>query len=187
MTGREDADLLAAHVAGDDRAFAELVERHGDRLWSLAVRVLKDQEEAAEALQEAMISAFRRAASFRGDAAVTTWLYRIVMNACLDRLRRNKARPADPLPDDPDRSPVLTTTDTPEDAAIRTAIADDVTRALGRIHADQRAALILIDMEGYSVEEAARILGCAPGTVKSRCARGRAKLAQLLGHLREVG
>src|SRR5258707_2315844 len=84
-----DADLLRRHVAGDPDAFGELFLRHRDRLWAVAVRTLADPEEAADALQDAMISAFRRAGSFRGDSAVTTWLHRIVVNACLDRLRRN--------------------------------------------------------------------------------------------------
>jgi RNA polymerase sigma-70 factor (ECF subfamily) len=181
-----DADLLAAHVAGDDRAFTVLMERHADRFWSLALRVMSKPEDAADALQDAMISAFRRAGDFRGDAAVTTWLHRIVINACFDRLRRIAARPSKPLPDDVERAAELTAPDDPEAAAVRSTIADEVTAALGQIGADQRAALVLIDLEGYSMDEAARILGCAPGTVKSRCSRGRARLAVLLSHLKEV-
>src|SRR5713101_3525243 len=88
-----DAELLRRHVEGDPDAFGQLFLRHRDRLWAVAVRTLADPEEAADALQDAMISAFRRAASFRGDSAVTTWLHRIVVNACLDRMRRRKARP----------------------------------------------------------------------------------------------
>ncbi|MFT3860055.1 RNA polymerase sigma factor SigM [Micropruina sp.] len=185
--GPTDAQLLAAHVAGDDRAFTLLLERHADRLWSLALRVMRNPEDAADALQDAMISAFRRAGSFRGDAAVTTWLHRIVVNACFDRLRRIAARPAEPLPEDLDRSPALIAPDDPATDAVRASIADEVTEALAQIGADQRAALVLIDLEGYSMDEAARILGCAPGTVKSRCSRGRARLAVLLRHLKEVG
>jgi RNA polymerase sigma factor (sigma-70 family) len=88
-----DADLLRRHVAGDSDAFGELFRRHRDRLWAVALRTVCDPEEAADALQDAMISAFRRAADFRGDSAVTTWLHRIVVNACLDRLRRRAVRP----------------------------------------------------------------------------------------------
>ena len=79
---RTDAQLLAAHVAGDKNAFGELVYRHRDRLWSVALRTTSDPEEAADALQDAFLSAFRRAEQFRGEAAVTTWLHRIVVNAC---------------------------------------------------------------------------------------------------------
>ncbi len=181
-----DAQLLAAHVAGDDRAFGLLMQRHSNRLWALALRVMSSPEDAADALQDAMISAFRRAGDFRGDAAVTTWLHRIVMNACLDRLRRIAARPSVPLPADAERSTDLTAPDDPERDAVRSSIADEVTDALARIGADQRAALVLVDLEGYSMDEAARILGCAVGTVKSRCSRGRARLAVLLQHLKEV-
>src|SRR5271169_7146240 len=87
-----DQELLRRHVAGDTDAFGELFRRHRDRLWAVALRTVCDPEEAADALQDAMISAFRRAADFRGDSAVTTWLHRIVVNASLDLLRRRSAR-----------------------------------------------------------------------------------------------
>src|SRR5262245_15112483 len=95
-----DKELLARHAEGDPHAFAELVNRHRDRMWAVAVRTLGDPEEAADALQDACLSAFRAAGRFRGDAAVTTWLHRIVVNACLDRLRRKSVRPATPMGDD---------------------------------------------------------------------------------------
>ena len=163
-----------------------LFARHRDRLWAVALRTTGDPEEAADALQDALIAAFRRADSYRGDAAVTTWLHRIVVNACLDRLRRRKVRHADPLPDDLDeRGPVA---GVPEDATVvdPAELAVDherraaVLAALATLPLDQRAALVLVDMEGYSVEETAQILHCAPGTVKSRCSRGRARLLPLL-------
>lgn len=179
-----DADLLAAHVAGDTQAFGLLVERHRDRLWAVALRTMRNRDDAADALQDAYVSAFRRAASFRGDAAVTTWLHRVVVNACLDRIRRNKVRTAVALPDDVDRVAELGVVDDRQDALEIQERRREVLAALGELGADQRAALVLVDMEGYSVEEAASMLGCAPGTVKSRCSRGRAKLAPLLGHLR---
>src|SRR5512135_388421 len=87
-----DAELLRRHVTGDTEAFGELFRRHRDRLWAVALRTVCDPEDAADALQEAMISAFRRAADFRGDSAVTTWLHRIVVNASVDRLRRRQTR-----------------------------------------------------------------------------------------------
>ena len=109
-----------------------------------------------------------------------------MLNACFDRLRRIKVRAAEPLPEDTDRSLLFASTqDDPEAAAIRSGLADEVAAALQRIGADQRAALVLIDLEGYSMDQAARILGCAPGTVKSRCSRGRARLAALLQHLNQ--
>ncbi|MGZ4442582.1 MAG: RNA polymerase sigma factor SigM [Nocardioidaceae bacterium] len=191
---RDDRALLAAHVDGDDEAFGILFGRHRDRLWAVALRTTGDPEEAADALQDAMVAAFRRAASYRGDAQVTTWLHRIVVNACLDRLRRRKVRLAEPLPDDleeyADRGSVATSTtggtgsaaDPAEHAVARERRAA-VLAALDTLPADQRAALVLVDMEGYSVEETAAILECAPGTVKSRCSRGRARLLPLLAAL----
>jgi RNA polymerase sigma-70 factor, ECF subfamily len=179
-----DAELLQAHVSGDPHAFATLVARHQDRLWAVALGVMRNPDDAADALQEAYISAFRRAGSFRGDALVTTWLHRVVVNACLDRLRSLKVRAAESLPDDPDRSAELGVEE-PADPVEAQQQRDQILDALGRLNPDQRAALVLVDMQGYSVEEAAAILGCAPGTVKSRCARGRARLAPLLAGLRQ--
>ena len=181
-TDPTDAELLQAHVAGDPTAFATLVARHQDRLWAVALGVMRNPDDAADALQEAYISAFRRAGTFRGDARVTTWLHRVVVNACLDRLRSLKVRSAETLPDDLDRSPELAAE--PADPVEAEQDRAQIVAALGRLNADQRAALVLVDMQGYSVDEAAAILGCAPGTVKSRCARGRARLAPLLAGLR---
>jgi RNA polymerase sigma-70 factor (ECF subfamily) len=192
----DDRALLAAHVAGDPEAFGLLFRRHRDRLWAVALRTMGDPEEAADALQDALVSAFRRAESYRGDAAVTTWLHRVVVNACLDRLRRRKVRAADSLPDDlreyADRGALSTSTSTspsrdvadPADLVLDAEQRTLVLRALDTLPPDQKSALVLVDMEGYPVEEAARILECPSGTVKSRCSRGRARLATLLGDLR---
>jgi len=174
-----DRDLLSAHAAGDPDAFGELVRRHRDRLWAVALRTVGDREEAADALQDAMLSAYRAAAGFRGDSAVTTWLHRIVVNACLDRIRRRQVRATVPLPDTGPGEPVQ-----PGDQMADRDTALVVHRALAALPADQRAALVLVELQGHSVAETAGMLGVAEGTVKSRCARGRARLAVLLGHLR---
>jgi RNA polymerase sigma-70 factor (ECF subfamily) len=174
----DDAALLRAHVGGDGEAFGELVRRHRDRLWAVALRTLGDREEAADAVQDALISAYRSADRFRGDAAVTTWLHRIVVNACLDRARRRQGRPTVPLPD---HESIVDTGRRPAPDA-DTSIA--VQAALAQLPPEQRVPLVLLDMQGYSVAEIAQLLGVAEGTVKSRCARGRAKLAVILGHLR---
>src|SRR5205823_11615563 len=90
-TGRaSDIELLRSHVAGDADAFGELVRRHRDRVWAVAMRVLRDPQEAEDAVQDAFLAALRGAAGFRGEAAVTTWLHRITLNASLDRVRRRK-------------------------------------------------------------------------------------------------
>jgi RNA polymerase sigma-70 factor (ECF subfamily) len=185
MSEASDAELLSAHVAGDASAFEHLVRRHRDRLWSVALRTTGDPEEASDALQDALISAFRRADQFRGDSAVTTWLHRIVVNASLDRLRRRAVRAAQPLPDDDDRLPGAVVAD-PRDAMDSRETQLVVTAALAELPADQREAILLVDVEGWSVEEAAQMLDCPVGTVKSRCFRGRAKLAKRLSGLRNL-
>ena len=170
-----DRALLAAHVEGDGEAFGRLVALHRDRLWAVALRTLGDREEAADALQDALLNAYRNAAGYRGEARVTTWLHRVVVNACLDRVRRRQARPTVPLPDE-----LAQTGDVLGDR--ETAL--DLEAALERLPEDQRVAILLVDVQGLPVEEAARVLGCPTGTVKSRCSRGRARLALSLGHLR---
>lgn len=173
-----DTQLLAAHVAGDPRAFAELLSRHQDHLWHTARRTSYTAEDAADALQEAMLSAHRTAATFRADAAVRSWLHKIVVNACLDRIRRNRARPTVPLADDEHAEP----------AHDRDVMADRETSmaietALATLPPEQRAAVVAVDVEGYSVAEAGKLLGIPVGTVKSRCSRARAKLAHELKYL----
>jgi RNA polymerase sigma-70 factor (ECF subfamily) len=182
--GVSDKELLARHVEGDSAAFGEIVRRHRDRLWAVALRTLGDREEAADAVQDALVSAYRAAHTFRGQSAVTTWLHRITVNACLDRARKVASRKTSPV-DDTERLEQLLE---PHESASAPAERNDVHRqlleALGTLPHDQRAALVLVDMQGYPVDEAARILDVPTGTVKSRCARGRARLLPLLTHLR---
>jgi RNA polymerase sigma-70 factor (ECF subfamily) len=203
-----DAELLRRHVAGDAAAFGLLFQRHKDRLWAVALRTTCDPDDAADALQEAMISAFRRAKDFRGDSAVTTWLHRIVVNASLDRLRRRPARSLS-WSGDPDALEAMLAQDTRGGPSLAVPspragggllpgapLADpadsvetrlDVAAALRLLSAEQRAALVLVDMLGYPVAEVAVILAVSEGTVKSRCARGRARLLPYLAHLRGTG
>ncbi|MGH3313030.1 MAG: RNA polymerase sigma factor SigM [Streptomyces sp.] len=183
----DDRELLARHVDGDRQAFGELVRRHRDRLWAVALRTLGDREEAADAVQDALISAYRAAHTFRGQSAVTTWLHRITVNACLDRARKTASRRTS-LTDDTERLDQLLE---PHESAAVPAERQDLHRqliaALAELPAEQRAALVLVDMQGYPVAEAAEVLGVAVGTVKSRCARGRARLLPLVTHLRPNG
>lgn len=177
LTTLDDAELLRRHVAGDGgAAFGELFRRHRDRMFAVAVRTTSNRELAADAVQEAFISAFRRAGAYRGEAAVTTWLHRIVVNACLDRIRRERTavtRRAGDLGelDLPDRHDHHGSTETRL----------DVREALATLPDGQRLALVLVDMHGLSVAEAASVLGVAEGTVKSRCSRGREAMAAALG------
>lgn len=183
-----DAALLRAHVDGDPDAFASLFRRHRDRLWAVALRTTGNPEDAADALQDALVSAHRRASSYRGEAQVSTWLHRIVVNACLDRLRRLKVRAAEPLPDDLDEyadhalrdAAGIHSSEDPETVVLERDRRAVLLRVLAELPGEQRAALVLVDMEGYPVEEAAAVLEVPAGTVKSRCSRGRARLRELL-------
>nr|WP_232303770.1 RNA polymerase sigma factor SigM [Pseudofrankia sp. DC12] len=178
-----DLELLRRHVAGDPTAFAELFRANADRLWSVAFRLLHDAEDAADAVQEAMLSAHRRAAAFRGESAVRTWLHRITVNAALDRLRRQAARPTTvPMPTTPEgeeREPP-----DPRDAHAEGELRLDIADALARLPAQLRAAVVLVDVEGLPVAQVAELLDVPVGTVKSRASRGRARLAAELGYLR---
>ena len=173
-----DAELLFAHRAGDRHAFAELVARYRSRLWGLALRTLHDPEDAADAVQETLVAAFRRAGSYRGDASVRTWLHRILVNTCIDRIRHERRRTTVPLPD-------RDLAAGPPDLAAELVTRLTVDAALAALPVEQRLAVVLVDVQGWPVMEAAEMLEVPVGTVKSRCARGRARLAVLLGHLRE--
>jgi RNA polymerase sigma-70 factor, ECF subfamily len=175
----DDRELLTRHAAGDRDAFGVIVVRHRDRLWRVALRTLGDPDDAADAVQDALLSAYRAASSFRGDAAVTTWLHRITVNACLDLVRRKASRPTAPLDDDLGHG---------EDVAAPDLLgaretANEILAALREIGPEQAAAVVLVDVEGFPVAQVAEMLEVPVGTVKSRCARGRARLAALLGHL----
>lgn len=180
LSTASDNALLAAHVEGDPAAFNELVRRHRDRLWAVALRTTRNPEDAADAVQDALISAFRNAAAFRGQSAVTTWLHRIVVNACLDMARRRAARPSVPMREEEAFQPA-----DPRDRIAEREFGMVLEQALGELPIDQRAAIVLVDVQGFPVADAAEALGVPIGTIKSRCARGRARLAVTLGHLRE--
>lgn len=177
-----DTELLRAHAAGAPHAFAELIRRHNDHLWQTAARVCYTPEDAADSLQEALLSAHRNAGSFRGDSGVRTWLHRIVVNACLDRIRRNRAQRAVVLP--PDVWPEISDY---ADEYSRVDISIVLERALFALPPDQRAAVVAVDVEGYSVADAADLLGVPVGTIKSRCARARQRLKAELNSLNGEG
>lgn len=170
---RSDEELLAAHVAGDPWAFSELFERYHRQLHRVACRRSRTREDAADAVQEAMLAAHRGAAGFRRHATVSTWLHRIVINKCLDQLRHHRDHILIP---GRDLHPA-------DDATGQVDTALTVQRALAALSVDQRAAVIAVDLHGHSIAEAATLLGIAEGTVKSRCSRGRARLAVLLAGL----
>jgi RNA polymerase sigma-70 factor (ECF subfamily) len=181
--GDLDRELLARHLAGDPAAFGELFARHRDRLWAVALRTVGNPEDAADALQDAAISAFRSADKFRGESLVGTWLYRIVVNACLDRLRRRAAHPTVAIPEEDSQFWWQASRDS-VDRVDQRELRIVLEQALSQLPVEQRLAVLAVDVEGLSVDEAAAALGIPGGTVKSRCARGRGRLAMLLRELR---
>ena len=168
-----DAELVARASGGDDRAFAELVRRHERRVYNLAYRMLGREEDARDATQDTFLSCYRRLSSFRGEAAFTTWLHRIAVNASYDILRRRRGTTLgqNELPEPP-----------PEpDHGDRTALSVDVQRALLQVAVDYRAVLVLCDIQGRAYDDVAEILNIPLGTVKSRVHRGRVALGRILG------
>jgi RNA polymerase sigma-70 factor (ECF subfamily) len=169
-----DDDLVARAVARDRDAFAALLHRYDPRLRALAYKLLGgDREAMDDALQEAYLRAYRALPSFRRDADLGSWLYRIAYNACIDELRRARSRPApvEPGADLPARSP---------DPAAVVSERDATVRALRALPDDQRVTLVLVDGEGFDNVTAARILDVPPGTVGSRLSRARATVRRIL-------
>lgn len=176
-----DRALVERALAGDLGAFNELVLHYQDYLFALCVRVVNDREAAADAVQEALFSAYRNLSRFRGDS-FRSWLTRIALNAATDVLRLRKRRPADPYPEweDDDWQPPAADSEAPEKQALRRNAARVLGQALSRISEDQRKAIVLYDVEGFDYQEIADITGVSLGTVKSRIHRGRHALRELL-------
>lgn len=170
--------------AGDQDAFETLIARHQDRVYHLCLRIVGDPDDARDAAQESLVICWRKLAQFRGDAAFTTWLHRITVNACYDLLRKRTRQPLLHLaPDDEERGPEPGPAI--PDPAEGVAMAADVADALQRIPEEFRAALVLADIHDVPYDEIASILGVALGTVKSRVHRGRVALGRVLGVERE--
>jgi RNA polymerase sigma-70 factor, ECF subfamily len=173
----DDAELVRRAAAGDPAAFGALVERHERRIYTLCLRMVGNAADASDAAQDAFLTAFRKLGSFRGDAAFTTWLHRIAVNASYDLLRKRSRAPLLAGPDaDAPREWVAAVPDPADDAAGDV----DVRRALAAVAEEFRAALVLHDVQDLPVQEVADILGIPVGTVKSRLHRGRIALARAL-------
>jgi len=171
-----DAELVARFRRGDQGAFAALVRRHERRVYNLAYRMIGRQEEAKEASQEAFLSCYRHLSSFRGDAAFTTWLHRITVNACYDLLRKRIPTPVEDL----ELAGKIHGGGSSPDHAEATAASVDVQRALAEMPLEFRAVLVLHDLQGMPYEDVAEALEIPLGTVKSRLHRGRVALARLI-------
>lgn len=184
---RRDLILLERARSGDLDAFNDLVACYQDQLWALVVRMVPDRDQAADAVQEAFFSAWRNLRSFRGGS-VRSWLSRICVNAAMDAQRAKKRRPAQPYPELEDEAwqPPAGTEADPVSIAMTSERHRALNDALGRITADQRAAIVLYDVEGFDYAEIAEMTGVSLGTVKSRIHRGRLALRGLLDDRMEL-
>ena len=170
-----------------------LIETHQTQAHNLAGRMLGDWAAAEDVVQEAFISGYRAFGSFRGDN-VRAWLLRIVANAAKDALRSRAARPTISLdfsPLDPEGSPqpsidVPSKAESPEEHAVRMELGQAIQEGLSSLSEERRLAINLVDVQGFSYEETAQIMGCSLGTVKSRVARGRADMRDHLRGRREL-
>lgn len=180
MTHRaaEDVALIDRYLKGDHSAFDDLMRAHEDRVFAICLRMLRDREAALDVTQETFLTLFRKADRYKAEAAFSTWLYRVTMNACYDYLRRTKRRKADALPEGHDPADPRSG-DPLESAEVR----PDIEAALARIPEEFRSAVVLVDLQGLAIDQTAEILGVPSGTVKSRVYRGRRLLAELLGNL----
>lgn len=178
MSNADDRALVAAAQSGDRRALDQLLRRHYDRVYAVCRRILHHDADAADATQDALLAAVRALASFDGNAAFGTWMYRIATNTCLDQLRRRKRRPTAPLDETVMLSDLVETR--PFDSTVVDQMA--VQAALERLPEDFRLAVVLRDVADLDYDTIADTLGVPIGTVRSRIARGRAILAKELGN-----
>lgn len=183
---RRDLILVERATAGDLEAFNQLVELHQDALFALVARMVPDRDAAHDAVQEAVLAAYRNLRSFRGGS-VRGWLNRIAVNAAMDAHRRQRRRPTVAYPELEDETwqPRAGDESDPEDLALRRERRTMLAGALATIGADQRTAIVLYDVEGYGYGEIAEMTGVSVGTVKSRIHRGRLELRRLLEGERE--
>jgi RNA polymerase sigma-70 factor (ECF subfamily) len=173
-----DQQLVERVQAGDKAAFDLLVRKYQHRVLKLVGRFVSDAAEAEDVAQEDFLKAYRALASFRGDSAFYTWLYRIAINTAKNALVSNRRRPVDfdldlQDPEQYDRHARLKEGDTPEGVLLTEEIRNVVERAMEQLPEDLRTAIVLRELEGMSYEEIAEAMDCPVGTVRSRIFRAR--------------
>ena len=181
MAEENDAALVRRARAGDRRAFDLLMRRHQDRAWMLARGIVRNPTDAEDVVQEAFIAVLRNIETFAEHAQFSTWLHRIVVRKAYDHLRKRVPEPLDPA-----STPVATVA-AMHDGFTQHLAKRDLLVAISTLDENFRNAVLLVDILGVSVDEAAGVLDVAPGTIKSRVFRGRAALAAHLGTLGHDG
>lgn len=173
-----DYELAQAAASGDMSAFEQLYARHSRRVYSLCLRMTANPAEAEDLSQEVFIQLFRKAGSFRGESAFTTWLHRLTVNQVLMHFRRRGVRLEQPTEDGEVPARTEPGTEDPRQMPVVERIALD--RAISQLPPGYRAVFVLHDVEGHEHEEVARLLGCSVGTSKSQLHKARMKLRQIL-------
>ncbi len=186
MAGRvhdPDWDLVRKSKRGDTEAFAELVRRHQQSVFNFCLRMLRNVEDAEDIAQEVFVQAYRNVKRFRPRAKFSTWLFAIAKNMSLNLIRDQKRGSRLMLPIDDGLDGVTVAADAtgrPDSKAAVHETADVVRAAIDRLSEDHKLVIVLRDLEGLSYREVGRVLQCPPGTVKSRLARARANLKEIL-------
>lgn len=179
----DEVQAIQAAQKGDLSAFNRLVMAYQGMAYNVAYRIVGDGDAAADACQEAFLSAFKGIKKFRGGS-FKSWILRIVTNACYDQMRYKGRRPANSLEEvaeNPDYSPRLVNgRERPEEYTLRQELSDVIQLGIETLPSDQRVALVLSDVQGFSYQEIADITGVSLGTVKSRLSRARTKLRDYL-------
>jgi RNA polymerase sigma-70 factor (ECF subfamily) len=179
----EDHDLIRASQRGDMASLEILLDRHHDRIRAVCAKVVGSGADADDATQMALIAIVKNLDTFDGRARFTTWSYRIATNAAIDELRRRNRRSATSIDDDETHFQVAALGDLENAASARL----DVHNALDHLAEEFRAPVVLRDLCGLDYDEIAEVLELAPGTVRSRIARGRGKLADIIGPVTDGG
>lgn len=185
MEEKLQAQIITACQRGDPHAYEQLIRCYQTQVYSLAMRMLGNPEDAADVTQETFIRVFRTIDKFRGDASFSTWIYRVTSNLCLDWLRRRKRRALSsdaPVSWEHETAPreLADTSPNPEDLVAAAELRQEIQSALNQLESYHRLAVILRDVQGLSYEEVAGILNLPLGTVKSRINRGRRQLRKIL-------
>ena len=174
-----EEDLIARSRDGDVDAFNQIVDMYQRPLYNMALRMLGDAHAAEDATQDAFFSAFRNIGRFKGGN-LKSWLFTIAANACRDVLRSRNVRRTESLDAEDVTIDPPSSTESPEDYAVRREMGQSIQQGLASIPHDQRLAVVLIDVQGFGYEEAAEVIGISVGTVKSRLSRGRARVRDFL-------
>jgi RNA polymerase sigma-70 factor, ECF subfamily len=186
----DDQTLVRASQGGDMAAFEELVARHRDKIYARAYSMMRNEEEAVDLSQEAWVKGWQRLRQFQGESSFGTWMTRIVINLCLDQLRKHKRQRTESIEEMSEESggverqmPVVTVN--PTAGLERGELRQRIDRALGQLSYEHRTVLVLHEFEELEYKEIAKVMGCSIGTVMSRLFYARRKMAALLADVKK--